>query len=154
MECRMGYRSPNLTVLCRSIRRVGSLLPRGQFHRRLTTAASAGLSTGVFTLRRLAGELAQIEGGVQIAVQDLAAVRVLTLKRPVRQRQVLIYPAASRAGLARRLPARGQYHLAAIPGGFVQQLPPELPKAHIRDGLRQVVVLEHAGDMQVFDDED
>jgi hypothetical protein len=74
------------------IRRVWFLLPsgtrpglRGQLHRRLTTAASAPPSTGVFTLRRTAGELAHIAGGVQVAVQDLAAVRILTAEHAVRE---------------------------------------------------------------------
>jgi hypothetical protein len=58
-------RSPKLTVLCRGTKRVWFLLLselgsglRGQFHRSLTTTASAPHSTGVFTLRRTAGELA------------------------------------------------------------------------------------------------
>ena len=37
-----------------------------------------------------------------------------------------------------------------MPGGLVEQLPPELPKAHIAKGLGQVVILEHPANMQVF----
>jgi hypothetical protein len=78
-----AIRSPKLTVLCRGTKRVWFLLHRGQFHRSPTTPASAPHSTGVFTLRGTPGELAQIDGGVQIAVQDLAAICMLAAKHAV-----------------------------------------------------------------------
>jgi hypothetical protein len=57
MEGAYVFRSPKLTALCRSTKRVWFLLRRGQFHLSLTTQASARLSTGVSTLRGTPGEL-------------------------------------------------------------------------------------------------
>jgi len=42
-----SYRSPESTVLCRSIERIWFLLHQGQFHHGLTAIARACLSTGV-----------------------------------------------------------------------------------------------------------
>ena len=53
-----------------------------------------------------------------------------------------------------RLPAAGDHHPTAIPGRFVGQLPPELTEAHIADGLRQVMVLQHARHVEVFNHHD
>src|SRR5215472_960380 len=85
-------RSPKLTVLSRvGRRRVWFLLHRGQVHRGRQAPASASLSTGVLALRRTAGELPYIDCRVQIAVQDVTALRVLTAKHAVRECQVLVY---------------------------------------------------------------
>src|SRR5260221_9096702 len=51
-----SYRSPKLTVLCRSTTRVWFLLHRGQFHASPTTGASAPRSTGVLTVRGTPGQ--------------------------------------------------------------------------------------------------
>src|SRR5262249_51474492 len=84
-------RSPKLTVLCRSLGRVWFLLHRGQFHRRPPTAARAGLSTGVLTRRRPAGELAHMDGGGEVPVQNVAAA--VAAAWSVSKREVRIVPA-------------------------------------------------------------
>jgi len=52
---RRWCRSPKLTLVCRSIQGVWSLLHRGQLHARLPLRASACLSTGVLRVRRTGG---------------------------------------------------------------------------------------------------
>src|SRR5215469_17462267 len=67
------------------------LLLRRQFHTRLATRASAGGSTGVVTVRGTPGQLLEIDRGIQIPVQQQPTR--LTVKRPIRQRQIRIDPA-------------------------------------------------------------
>src|SRR5215470_3191434 len=60
-------------------------------------------------------------------------------------------PVSAGRDVTRRLPTVHRHHATPVPLCFVGQLAPELIKAHIGNGLRQMVVLQHACDMQVFD---
>src|SRR5260370_1253453 len=91
-------------------------------------------------------------GGVQVPVDDEAAR--LTAKRAIRERQGRIDPPATGAGLGRREPAVGYDDAAAIPRRLVRQLPAELPKPNVPDGLRETVVLQRPGHVEVFTHDD
>src|SRR5262249_41182484 len=143
-------RSPKRTHLSQGLNGVWFLLHRGQWHRRLTTPASALPSTGVSTLRRTVGELGEIDGRVAAAVHSHATnlatylATYLAMKASVSKGQHWVYPATARTRLAAWLPAAYHHNAAAIPRGLVDELPPELREAHISDGLCQRVVLEQA----------
>ena len=92
------------------------------------------------------------ERGIQIPVQHQTTLR--TVKSPIREGQFHIQPPTPTAPLAGRFPLIGQDQPSTIPGGFIEQLPLELVKADIADGLRQMMVLEHPTDVEVFDHQD
>src|SRR5260370_41011097 len=143
-------RSPKLTVLCRGTKRAWFLLRRGQFHRHRVAPVRADLSTGVLTLRATPGEFASIDGRVQVTGHNQAAAGILTAEDPICERHVVVHPPAARAGLGGRLPPAGDDDTTAVPSRLVGELPTELSEAHITDGLRQMLVLQHAGHVEVF----
>jgi hypothetical protein len=81
------------------------LLLRHQLHTGLALRARAGNSTGVLTVRGTPGQLLEIDGGVQISIQHQTAL--LTMKGPIREREIFIEPATAAAPLAGRLPPLG-----------------------------------------------
>jgi hypothetical protein len=103
--------------------------------------------------RRGVLECAYIASRVPVAVDDQATL--FAAKGAVGQAQIIVHPATAGARLRGWLPATDDEHLAAIPRGFVGQLPPERTEADIADGLRETVVVhEHAGHVQVFQHHD
>jgi predicted dienelactone hydrolase len=141
----------NLPKYGQAMLSVWFLLHGRRFHARPRPCASASDSTGVLTVRGTPGQLLEIDGRVQIPVQH--QLTLLTVEGAGLEGEIFFDPATGTAPLAGRLPAIRQDHPRPIPDGFVKQLPLELIEAHIPDGLRQMVILEHAADMQVFDDQ-
>ena len=73
---------------------------------------------------------------------------------PHLQRHLVHNILAFRTGLAGWRKPASNPQLAAIPRRLVFQLPPELPHADIGDGTGQVMILDHALDVQVLDGDD
>src|SRR5258708_4444854 len=67
---------------------------------------------------------------------------------------MLIHPAALAARLGGCKPAVSHDNVAPVPPGFVRQLAAELVATDIRDGLRQMVVLQQAGHVEVVNHHD
>src|SRR5215469_4048315 len=76
------------------------------------------------------------------------------MKGPIREGEVRIEPSTATTPLAGGLPPIGQEHASPIPARFIEQLPLELSEPHIADGLGQTMILEHARDIQIFNDQD
>ena len=143
---------PNLPKCGQATLGVRFLLHGHQFHARLSLRASAGGSTGVLTVRGTPGQLFEIDRGIQISIQHQPTL--FTVKGPICEGQILIEPPTPTTPLAGWLPPIGQDHSGPIPAGFIEQLPLELVEPDIADGLRQMVVLQHPADVQVFDHQD
>jgi hypothetical protein len=94
------------------------LLHGRQFHARLSLRARADGSTGVLTVRGTPGQLREIDGGIQISIEDQTAL--LAVNGPVGEGQICIDPATVTAPLAGGLPAIGQDHSRSIPACFIE----------------------------------
>src|SRR5262249_60612311 len=114
--------------------------------------ASALPSTGVSTRRRTAGELAYLDGRIQVTVEHSATGNLWgsAAEDPIGQRQLVIDPPAAGAALRGRLPPARHHHPAALPGCLVDELPPKLGTAALRDGLGQVGVRPHPRHVEVL----
>lgn len=73
---------------------------------------------------------------------------------PHRQRHFRRVRTAGRTGLAARKPAVYHDHWPPVPRGFVLDLPSELAHADILNRAGQVVILDHASHVQVFQRDD
>jgi len=91
-------RPAEFTVLCRSIERIWFLLPHGPLPRRRQAPASAARSTGVWPLRGTPGEVCEVLGRVQVAVEHHRARGLLggaAAKQPIGEGEVVVHPAAA-----------------------------------------------------------
>src|SRR5690606_4313139 len=86
---------------------------------------------------------------------DVAVVRGATGARPLShiERELLDDRSTRRASLARRIPAIDRYHLSAVPGCLVLQLPPQLRPARVDDRTRKGAVAHHVAYRQILDDD-
>src|SRR5260370_28074240 len=90
-------------------------------------------------------------GGVDVPVVPGAAGRASPMPR--RQAQLREQVPARRAGLGRRVPAVDYHQAAPVPLALVLQLAAELAPPAVGDGAGQVPVADHAGHVEVFDDD-
>src|SRR5260370_20437271 len=90
-------------------------------------------------------------GGVDVPVVPGAAGRASPMPR--RQAQLREQVPARRAGRGRRVPAVDDHQAAPVPLALVLQLAAELAPAAVGDGAGQVPVADHAGHVEVFDDD-
>ena len=90
----------------------------------------------------------EIHRGIEISVRHIAA----TGRLPVGEPQIVVDDTALQAQ-RRWVPAVSDHDPAVPPLLLVAQLPSELGLARIRDRLSQVVFAQHAGHVEVFDDE-
>jgi hypothetical protein len=101
----------------------------------------------------------EVDRGVQITVEDRAAVVALVL--PVGQGELGFHRAAGRAGLGAGVPPVRDHELAAVPGGLVAELAAQLGGGGVGDGPVQPAAAAadaglaagHAGHVQIFDDD-
>jgi hypothetical protein len=110
------------------------------------------LSTGVNSRRTCGIPLKQIECGIQVAV-DLHLTHLAHIA-PLGQVHDWLHLAAVRATFGRWEKAVSRNHLTAIPLPLVGQLAAELIHTGIGDRLGQVMVLQHATHLQVFQHDD
>ncbi len=93
-------------------------------------------------------ELEQIDRGIHVPTEHQAAR--LTAERPLGKRQAWLSPAASRTGLARRIPPIGGDQLPAMPGGLVAEHPPRRAKALICNGPGKSPIGQHASEVKIL----
>ena len=109
------------------------------------------LSTGV-TSRGTPGsyQLLQVQRSIQVTVNVQAAPVTVTFVHANVQVHLRFDVSAIRAAFGRWIERVSQENLTTVPLTFVYQLPPEFVKTHIRNRLCQMMVLQHAAHVQVF----
>src|SRR5882724_1853238 len=122
---------------------------------RFTATCQAGLgllvgSTPCFRVARplQVDVLLEVERGVEVPVDDQAAG--VAGEDPVCKAQFGFHCAAARTRLTRREPPVGDGELPIVPSGLVVQLASDLAEGGVCDVPGQLVVLEHARDVEVF----
>jgi|SRR6185312_5059242 len=91
----------------------------------------------------------KVDRSVMIPVANHTAV--LAGKDTLGQGQLGFHCLANRAGLGAGEPSAGDFQPAIIPGGLIFELSAKLRKACVGNVSGQLSVLQHAGDVQVFD---
>jgi hypothetical protein len=92
--------------------------------------------------------LLQIDGCIQVAVNHKTATFTLILA--FTQAHDWFHLATLGTTFCGWVKPIGKQDLTAMPGAFVNQLPPELVHAYIRNCLRKVMVLQHPAHIQVL----